>query len=353
VEARKLAIGPYYDKVFAATNKPVATQSIVANLNGNVAIMRGPAQVALSKVRQMFDLPGPISGATGTAVTTDPRTVFEIRNAIDGMLATETNPKVIGALTGVRQKIDGALASAVPGIKNIDAFWQEQERQIEGFDFGRSALRHGEAPIHPDDLATAMQQTAMQSSVGPMSRPSQFPTMIRQGMLSKIYEIVGNNTNDRISLKKIITGEGKWNYQKIVSAFGQEKATQLLNLFRSEANMAETENLAMGNSKTARVAAGGQGLEPGTGPGFTRSALNMDFGDAALKLGSKVTGGAFDAARARRNAALADILMGKAGSLKAVPQNGLPISALLTAPTVSGTANGIIDWHRNRMLGLN
>lgn len=323
IEARKDALGPIYERLVNGSNAQIDTQPIVANLNGNAAILRGPAQKALASVRRMFDLPPAIAGENGPAITRDPRTVFEIRNAIDGMISTEKNPKVIGALTAVRQRIDKALGAAIPGLKTLDSYYQEQARQQEGFDLGRTALRHGEAPLHPDDLATAMQQTAMQSTAGPMPRPSQYPDMIRQGLVSKMYEIVGNNTNDRISLKKIITGEGKWNYQKIAAALGTDKAQRLLNLFQNEATMANTENLALAGSKTARMASGGQGMEanPNAG-GFLKNALNMDFGDAALGLGSKLTGGAFDARRAARNATIADILMSH-GGFQAAP--GLPI----------------------------
>lgn len=321
IQAKKDAIGQAYEQLWSQANRPVQTQPIVASLNGNVAMMRGPAQQALAKVRRMFDLPQTIADATGQTFTTDPRTVFEIRNAIDGMMATETNPKVIGALTAARQKIDNALAVAVPGIKNLDAYYQEQARQQEGFTLGRSALGTpvAQAPIHPDDLGAAMQQTAMQSSIGPMKYPSGYPAAVAQGLVSKIYQIVGNNASNRVALKKIITGEGRWNYDKISAALGADKAAQLLKLFNNEATMAATEDLAMGNSKTARVAAGGEGLEPSGGPGMLRSALNFDLGDASLSLGSKLTGGAFDAARARRNAALADVLMSPGVSVTNVP----------------------------------
>jgi hypothetical protein len=322
IEGRKDAIGQAYENLWASpNNRPVNTQPIIANLNGNVAMMRGPAQKALTQIRGMFNLPQPIASATRQATTTDPRTVFEIRNAIDGMLEDETNPKVIGALTNVRQRIDSALGASVPGLKTVDAYYEEQARQAKGFDLGRSAINgpNTQAPVHPDDLAAAIQQTAMQSSIGPMKFPSQYPAMISQGMISKIYQIVGNNTSNRVALQKIITGEGRWNYDKIQAALGPQKASQLLALFNNEATMAGTEDLAMANSKTARVVAGGEGLEPSSGPGVLRSALNFDLGDASLNLGSKLTGGAFDAARARRNAALADILMSPSVDVTNVP----------------------------------
>lgn len=348
IQARKDMIGQAYEKLWAQkANLPVQTQPIVANLNGNVAMMRGPAQQALAKVRRMFDLPQPIAGATGQAVTTDPRTVFEIRNAIDGMISSETNPKVIGALTGARQKVDSALAAAVPGIKTLDAYYQEQARQQEGFNLGRNAINGpmAQQPVHPDDLATAIQQTAMQSSAGPMRYPSQYPSMIGQGMISKIYQIVGNNTSNRVALKQIITGDGRWNYDKIAATLGQDKAAQLLALFNNESTMAATEDLAMANSKTARVAAGGEGLEPGAGPGVLRSALNFDLGDATLNLGSKITGGAFDAARARRNAALADALMSPQVNVTNVP-GGVNRNVIFPVAAATGENVGISNNNR-------
>lgn len=355
VQARKDMIGPFYTKLFDSTKATVPTRDIVANINGNAAMTRGPTQQAYARIAAMFNNAPAVAESTGQKVTTDPRIVFEIRNTIDGLLATEANPKVIGALTGMRQKIDTALGNAVPGLKKLDAFYQEQERQAEGFDYGRAALRSdpGAAPIHPDDLAAKMQETVMKSSLGPMATPSQVPGFIGQGMLSKIYEIVGNNTNDRISLKKIITGEGKWNYQKIASALGQDKADKLLALFNNEATMANTENLAMANSKTARLMAGGQGLEPNQNAnGVLRKALNFDFGDAAFAAASKVTGGAFDAARARRNAELAQLLMrGPTFGTRLRPPSGV-MTGLANANNAAAI-NELTDYHRRRLLGVN
>jgi hypothetical protein len=60
-----------------------------------------------------------------------PGALLATRNAIDGMMANEANPQVIRQLTMARQAVDGELGKAVPGIKDVDAKFQELARQSD------------------------------------------------------------------------------------------------------------------------------------------------------------------------------------------------------------------------------
>jgi hypothetical protein len=354
--AKKELIGQMYDPLFAKA-APIDPQPVMANLNGAISqAVPGPTQAALLKVQKMFYLPDDLAKAAGSSITTDPARFFQIRQELDPLIQGEENPKVKAALQGVRDNVDAALTKSVPAIKTVDAAYQEHARQQEGFNLGRSALSSGTnvggAPLHPDDLASAMQQTAMQSSAGPMQWASGVPQQIGAGLVSKMYEIVGSKANDRVALKQIITGDGKWNYQKIASALGQDKADALLGLFQNEAAKAETENLALHGSKTGLLAEGGAGLaKANSPPGFLRSMFNTDFGDAAYRLGSKVTGGAFEAARMARNQEIARTLMGGPNfSTMPMPPRGLfgprILPPQLTVPVAAQAVTGADDLLR-------
>jgi len=255
-----------------------------------------------------------------------PQRLFAIRNMLDDLGAEYMGKPISSVLTEIRKQVDGELASKVPGIKQVDALFEDQMRQLDAFDYGRTALRGGDEPVHPTDFAKAFER-----SEGNLVGPSQVPQKITEGMLSKIYETLGIKSNDRVALRQIVTGDGKWNYQKMATAFGEEKARQFVRLLENEARMAETEGLAVGGSKTALMMEGGQGLElrPNGNGGFLRNALNMDFGDAALAGINKVTGGAFEVARKARNAEIARALLSQSG-------DWMPAGAsATTAPRVS------------------
>jgi len=57
----------------------------------------------------------------GNTLDTNPYTLLQTRNAIDGLQKNEANPQVSRILTETRQMIDDSLAQHVPGIKMADA----------------------------------------------------------------------------------------------------------------------------------------------------------------------------------------------------------------------------------------
>jgi hypothetical protein len=101
--------------------------------------------------------------------------------------------------------------------------------------------------------------------------------------------------------------------------------------------MAQTENLAMANSKTSLLQSAKQDLEPATGDGAVRSALNMRWGDAAAKVLDKVTLGASGAERASSNKALAEVLLSSGAPMTKQKLDPKTL-ALIAALAGSGTA---------------
>jgi hypothetical protein len=226
----------------------------------------------------MLDIPG----APGT-LDPNPGAMLQTRQAIDGMLKTEADPNAIRALTMARQSIDERLAASVPGLKLIDAQFEELARQQTALTRGRSALDTGKSAPHPMDVERELVEGALPGSefIG----PSAGPTRYRQGVRAEIERLLGHNANDVAKLNQILKADGDWPREKLGRLFGSEKADKLFEVLEREKLFAATREAATGNSVTAarqaamrRLGAGGetfgmrQAYEAGGILGLGRSA---------------------------------------------------------------------------------
>jgi hypothetical protein len=299
IKANMDALGPQYEQAFKKA-RAVKTDKIAGDLESKIVNLRGDAQKAARKVRDMLDIEGT------DQLDPSPYTLFQTRQAIDGMLATEANPKVIGVLSDARKAIDNQLAISVPGIKKLDARFAELARQKEGVQRGMQTLDSGRTAPRPSELATEMQTGGI--AQGDMVGPSAVPMRLREGARAEIDRIIGTNANDRVALQRLIKGEGDWNRDRLATLFGRDKADRIIGVLDRERQFADTSNIVTRNSETAaRAAAQGQ-ISPTKPPGLLRSALNLRFGDAAADLGDKAVGGIMDASAQARNAELARLL---------------------------------------------
>lgn len=299
IAANKEALGPEYEAAFSKA-RAVDTTPIANDLESQIVNLRGDAQKAAQSVRKMLNV-------TGTDVLDpNPYTLFQTRQAIDGMLKTEANPKVIGILSETRKKIDNRLAASVPGIKNVDAKFAELSRQEAALERGQQILDSGRTAPRPNELATEFQTGA--APQGKMTGPSAVPLRLSQGARAEIDRIVGTNANDRVALQKIIKGEGDWNRDRLATIFGPDKADRLINVLDRERAFADTSSVVTRNSESASRIAGMVDAAPPKQPGFIRSALNLRFGDTAADLGDKVIGGVKSASQEANNAELAKLL---------------------------------------------
>lgn len=277
-----------------------------------------------------------IDPSTGK-LTTDPQVVLSVRSELDGMIeglkAPGGNRTTVAALSDLRKMIDEDLALQVPGVKWADAGRAEVGQQERGFELGRDALRNGESAIHPADFKAELDNLAgpAGSAVGPRSVPSVAPQRVSEGMLSRIYQAIGVTANDRVALKQLLKGDGSWNRDKMVSAFGEAKTNQLVDLLDAEAQMALTENLALGNSKTSLLQSAKKGIEADTNPGVLRALLNMKWGDAGMKFLDKATLGLSGAERSRANQAVVEVLLSRGMPAPGARQLSPETIALLTA----------------------
>lgn len=250
IQGNRQALGPQYREVFRQPTRYDFTP-ITDSLDSTIPNMRGDAQRELQRVRDMMNV------HNTRQVTTDPRIAFETRQAIDGVLETETNTKVIAALTEARQMLDDALRDAVPRIKEVDANFAELARQREALQRGQTVLSSGREAPRPSELVNEVQQGAQPQ--GLQIGPSAVPLRLSQGARAEVERIVGTNSNDVAALNRLIKGEGDWNRARLATLFGQDKADRLIKVLDNERVFADTANTVTRNSETAaRVSAQGE-----------------------------------------------------------------------------------------------
>ncbi len=263
VQANQRALASGYNEAFRNA-RPHDVQAIADDLEKSIGRLRGDAQRKLSQVRDMLD------ETRTNRLSTDPRVAFETRQAIDGMLTSEADPKVIGALSEARQMLDDALTRSVPGLKQVDAQYAELARQREAVARGQQLLDSGRTAPRPPELAAELQAGAQP---GPFQMgPSAVPLRLSQGARAEIDRIVGTNANDVVALNRLIKGEGDWNRQRLSMLFGQEKADRLFRVLESERQFAGTHNVVTRNSETARRMEGIAEVRGSQGGDFVKQA---------------------------------------------------------------------------------
>lgn len=242
IDANLAEVGKQYRPVFRE-KQMFDFQPIRDDLDVSVKRLRGDAQKRLQQVRSMLNDYGK------DTVTNDPSVAFETRQAIDGMLKTEADPKAIIALQDARQMIDDALTRSVPRIKEVDAGYSELSRQQEALDMGRPILNNEAQAMRPVELQEKLTQGALPQgmSVG----PSGVPTRMKQGTLGEIYRAIGTKANDTTALRNIVRGEGDWNREKLTMLFGDGNADRALNAIDRETVFGDTANRVTRGSDTA------------------------------------------------------------------------------------------------------
>lgn len=290
-------LGPSYGEAFRGA-RAVDTTAIANDLDSAIVNMRGDAQKALKHVRQMLD----VYGEPGT-LDPNPGTLFQTRQAIDGILSTEANPKVIAALTQVRQQVDSVLADAVPGIKQVDAQFAELARQNEGLQLGAKALNSGKTAVRPaemaDEVAAGVQPEGL--FIGPSGKTFR----VSQGARAEIDRLIGTTANDLVALKQALKGDGSWNRQKLTQLFGNDKADALLDVLEREMKFQGTYDAAFGNSKTAATTA----AQKLYSPEVTGLPTSSTMTGILANLATRATGAAASAAKTSGNAEAARLLM--------------------------------------------
>lgn len=326
---REHALGPAMGQHDAAP--------IIAAIDAQSGNFVGQTRARLQSIRRML-----VDPATGQP-TQDPQIILATRHELDGLIGemrtNGQNRTTVSALGDLRSAIDQDLGNAIPGLKWADAAHAATAAQQEGFDLGRNALRAsgtGDNVVHPQDLATGIHELSgpRGNAIGPRG-PSMVPQRVSEGALSHIYQAIGVTANDRVALRSLLKGDGSWNREKMVTMFGQQRTDALIQLLDQEATKSATEQMAIGGSRTDVLRSAKVGIEPvQKGAGAIRSLANLKFGDAALAVGDRLTGGAARALAERRNRILAQALLSGADDLRAIPR---------PPPTVRQIGNGVLQ----------
>lgn len=250
LEDRKEALGPDYEAAHAAQTQPVNTQSILDNIDTDLAnVKSAPLRAKMKQVRDSLHIMDK-EGVASPHLDPSSEGLHNARKAIDGMMYDQTGrPKDIGAdeariLSGYRKQIDEALGTSTP-IKEVDA----QYHQI-----GKEERALGEGEKLFDTTRGTASPTEFKTTFDAMTPGEQ--QHLLSGVNLETWRQVGINANDRVTLQKVLKGEGKWNFEKLGSVIGMDKTQKLAQALEREKVWKDTYNRVIENSKTAETQGG-------------------------------------------------------------------------------------------------
>jgi hypothetical protein len=219
---------------------------VAASVDEILANAEGPAEVMLQRVRGLLDYPIPAVPGLPRQAILDPNPTgwLKAREAIDRMLDDVANRGIRGELTEVRKQIDEMLMTHVPGIKELDDLHRELSRQEEALSAGPRLL---DPAVQPSEVDAALVAGALPE--GQFIGPSGTAFRLSQRARADIDDIIGSAVNDFNALKNALNGDGSWNRSKLVSAFGPQKADQLIAVLERETRFNGSFNYVLGNGE--------------------------------------------------------------------------------------------------------
>lgn len=330
IRENQQALGPAYEQAFRNA-RAVDTTSLAHSLESAAVNLRGPAQKAARDVRQMLNIIGT------DELDPNPYTLFQTRQAIDGLLSSTADTNAIRVLSNARRQVDDALGQSVPGIKEVDAQFAELARQREAVTRGQQVLDSGRTAPRPQELADEFQQGALPQ--GQQIGPSAGSLRLREGARAEIDRIVGTNANDRVALQRIIKGEGDWNRARLATLFGQERADRIINVLDRERLFAETSNIVTRNSETAARSAAMREVDDGAGQhfGVREGYMSGGFMGAARSTGIRALEALVSSLRSSSQEA------GNRGLAQALSSRDRAVIQALASSVAPGVNLGLID----------
>jgi len=328
-------VGQAYEPVLANA-RPADMRPLAQQLDAVANVERGPAQRAARQVRDML----------GNAVhQTDPAALLNTRQAIDGMMAAETDPNTLRVLGQTRAAVDEALAQAVPGIKEVDAQVAELSRQWKAFQRGSQILDTGKEAVRPVELADERVQGAQPQ--GLQVGPSAAPVRLRQGARAEIDRRVGTNVNDLVQLERTFATPQDWNYQKLGQVFGEGPRDRVASDIIANRTFRDTYQKVAQGSQTAQRTEAAKSMEGAAGGNIptdiTATSLGLKAANAVAKFLSGQSNATTRDEVARVLASqgpdaqrIARLLL---NSAQATNANARSVSALLSSPEWIAAAN--------------
>ncbi len=220
----------------------------------------------------------------------DPATLLNSRQAIDGLMATETDPNTIRVLEQARRAVDDELTRAVPGIKDVDAQFAELSRQSGGLTRGGQVFDKGKTAPRPSELMEEISQGALPQ--GNQVGPSGAPFRMRQGARAEIDRVVGTNVNDLTALERTLATPQDWNSQKFAAVFGEDSRGRVASALMANRTFRDTYQKIVQNSQTAQRTASSAAMEGGQGGNVPHDLTLTGLGFKAVNLVAKALSGA-------------------------------------------------------------
>jgi hypothetical protein len=335
LEQARTDLQPAYQRVLENA-APADMRPLIQQLQAVAEVERGPGQRAAAQVRDML---------AGGAHQTQPAVLLNTRQAIDGMIASETDPNTIRILTQSRAAVDDALSRAVPGIKDVDAQFAELSRQSGALQRGSQILDGGKTAVRPVELADEITQGALPQ--GTQVGPSAAPVRLREGARAEVDRLVGTNVNDLNTLERKIGTPQDWNSQKLETVFGEGPVANVAKALMDNRRFRESYQNIVQNSQSAQrleAAASMRGSEGGNVP---HDITLTGVGFKALNAVAKAISGA---SNARTKDEIGEILASQGpavqrlarellASAKTTGENADSINRVLSSPYwISATA---------------
>lgn len=220
-------------------------------------------------------------------VPTNTRGWDYVKRALDDMIDTSMAPDSFGRskgtnqtriLTSMKEKILKEIDAQNPTFKKARSQFSDDISVEKAFNRGSEIFR---SKTHPDFFS---------AEVAKMSAAER--DALKLGARSAVDEAMGRVRNGSLKGRQLLDSD--FNERKIIAVLGEQEGRQLIKALNAEQAMAETANQALGNSATSRrldnpFRTRGTGITPEQ-KGALRSALNLNFGDAAARIGEKVLG---------------------------------------------------------------
>lgn len=275
----------------------VDLQGMANELDARIPNEKDPSLIRkLQTVRDLLDAPA----AKGGGLETTSAQALKVRQAIKGMI-WDANGKLregltdteLGALKDLYARTNKAIDPANPSLRAADR--QIEQVKNEGAAFVEGQKVYENPPHHQGGIT----EVEFKQNFDKMTPGEQ--QALLDGINVETWRQIGIKGNDLTTLRGLIKGDGKWNHQKLVAAYGEDKVQGMMNALDNAAQLrANTRKITEG-SKTAEATAR---RNKGKGP---RSA-GQAIADAAPEVAGAAAidvigggGGTFTAATALSN----------------------------------------------------
>ena len=193
---------------------------------------------------------------------TDPQTLLTVRRKLSTMIdnavnSDEPNLPRARVLGQARDRVNTLLETHVPDIREADAIFAANRRELESLRAGANVFDKGKNAIDPRDLLEDIRTSAVPGPHAPPG-PTRAPQRLRQGAAADIYRRLGTESDDLRALEKTLGGQRDWAGEKSEHVFGQQPAADVAETVRRNRVFRDTYSDVLKGSKTGQMLASRQ-----------------------------------------------------------------------------------------------